>query len=72
MRQIDNNTDELYFWTLIVRSIANCIMTSHTLIIGDSALMPEIDSGSIHFVVTSPPYWNLKKYGETTYHPHAD
>lgn len=40
-------------------------MTSHTLIIGDSAFMPEIDSGSIHFVVTSPPYWNLKKYGET-------
>jgi modification methylase len=26
--------------------------------------MPEIDSGSIHLVVTSPPYWNLKKYGE--------
>ena len=40
-------------------------MTSHTLIIGDSAFMPEIDSDSIHFVVTSPPYWNLKKYGET-------
>jgi DNA modification methylase len=26
--------------------------------------MPEIDSGSIHLVVTSPPYWNLKKYGQ--------
>ena len=25
--------------------------------------MPEIESGSIQFVVTSPPYWNLKKYG---------
>jgi DNA modification methylase len=43
----------------------NCIMTNHTLIIGDSSFMPEINSGSIHFVVTSPPYWNLKKYGET-------
>src|ERR671933_845372 len=40
-------------------------MTSHTLVIGDSSSMPEIESGSIHFVVTSPPYWNLKKYGET-------
>jgi site-specific DNA-methyltransferase (adenine-specific) len=24
--------------------------------------MPEIESASIQFVVTSPPYWNLKKY----------
>jgi len=36
----------------------------HTLIIGDSSSMPEIESKSIHLVVTSPPYWNLKKYGE--------
>jgi site-specific DNA-methyltransferase (adenine-specific) len=27
--------------------------------------MPEIESGSIQFVVTSPPYWNLKKYGKS-------
>jgi modification methylase len=39
-------------------------LTNHTLIIGDSSSMPEIDSGSIHLVVTSPPYWNLKRYGE--------
>ena len=39
-------------------------MNTHTLIIGDSASMPEVDSGSIHLVVTSPPYWNLKKYGQ--------
>jgi DNA modification methylase len=26
--------------------------------------MPEIKSESIHLVVTSPPYWNLKKYGQ--------
>jgi DNA modification methylase len=25
--------------------------------------MPEIESGSVQFVVTSPPYWNLKRYG---------
>ncbi len=40
------------------------ILTTHTLIIGDSSSMSEIDSGSIHLIVTSPPYWNLKKYGE--------
>ena len=38
-------------------------MTTHTLIIGDSSYMPEIESGSVQFVITSPPYWNLKKYG---------
>lgn len=26
--------------------------------------MPEIESGSIQFIVTSPPYWNLKNYGK--------
>ena len=26
--------------------------------------MPEIKSRVIQFVITSPPYWNLKKYGE--------
>jgi modification methylase len=26
--------------------------------------MQDVKSGSIQFVVTSPPYWNLKKYGE--------
>jgi DNA modification methylase len=36
----------------------------HKLIIADSTSMPEIKSESIHLVVTSPPYWNLKKYGE--------
>jgi DNA polymerase I len=38
--------------------------STHTLINADSTSMPEIKSKSIHLVVTSPPYWNLKKYGE--------
>jgi modification methylase len=38
-------------------------MNTHTLIIGDSSYMPEVKSESIHLVVTSPPYWNIKKYG---------
>jgi DNA modification methylase len=39
-------------------------VSAYTLIIADSTSMPEIKSESIHLVVTSPPYWNLKKYGE--------
>lgn len=38
-------------------------MNTHTLIFGDSSYMPEIESESIHLVVTSPPYSNIKKYG---------
>jgi site-specific DNA-methyltransferase (adenine-specific) len=38
-------------------------MIKHTIIIGDSNDMQEIKSEKIHFVITSPPYWNLKKYG---------
>lgn len=44
-------------------------MTKHILIIGDSSFMPEIKSNSIQFVVTSPPYWNLKIYGESRFEP---
>jgi DNA modification methylase len=36
-------------------------VNAHNLIIGDSTFMPEIKSESIHLVVTSPPYWNLKR-----------
>lgn len=39
------------------------IKTKQLLIIGDSRKMKEIKSETIDFVVTSPPYWNLKKYG---------
>lgn len=38
-------------------------MTTHTIIIGDAGRMPELKDESIHLVVTSPPYWNLKDYG---------
>lgn len=34
-----------------------------TIIIGDSRNMNEIDDESIHLIVTSPPYWQLKDYG---------
>ena len=37
--------------------------TTHKLILGDSRKMSEIADESIHLVVTSPPYWQLKDYG---------
>lgn len=35
-----------------------------TVIIGDSRAMPEVAADSVHLVVTSPPYWHLKDYGQ--------
>ena len=38
-------------------------MTMHRVIIGDSRNMSELGDESVHLVVTSPPYWQLKDYG---------
>ena len=38
--------------------------TKHTLITGDARDLSFIESESVHLVVTSPPYWNLKRYNE--------
>ncbi|MBN2137839.1 MAG: hypothetical protein JW720_08530 [Sedimentisphaerales bacterium] len=38
-------------------------MGSHKIIIGDSRKMDLLDDESVHLVVTSPPYWQLKDYG---------
>lgn len=37
--------------------------TSHLVVIGDARDMREVDRESVHLVVTSPPYWQLKDYG---------
>ena len=39
-------------------------MTHHTIVIGDSRKMAEVADESVHLVVTSPPYWQLKDYGD--------
>jgi DNA modification methylase len=38
------------------------IPTTHRLVVGDSREMGFLQNDSIHLVVTSPPYWNLKQY----------
>ena len=37
--------------------------TKHLLINGDSRNMSHIPNESVHLIVTSPPYWQLKDYG---------
>lgn len=39
------------------------IKTHHNVTIGDSRCMSELADESIHLIVTSPPYWQLKDYG---------
>jgi len=38
--------------------------TYHKIIVGDSRRMTELPDESVHLVITSPPYWQLKDYGE--------
>ncbi len=38
-------------------------ITKHKIVNGDSRQMNEIADKSVHLIVTSPPYWQLKDYG---------
>jgi len=37
--------------------------TTHKIINGDSRQMSELEDHSVHLIITSPPYWQLKDYG---------
>ncbi len=39
--------------------------TTHKIIIGDSRDMVEVGKESVHLIITSPPYWQLKDYGDS-------
>jgi site-specific DNA-methyltransferase (adenine-specific) len=39
-------------------------ITTHRLIQGDARHLPFINDASVHLVITSPPYWTLKKYND--------
>ncbi len=39
--------------------------TKHKIVFGDSRQMNEIKDKSVHLVITSPPYWQLKDYGSS-------
>jgi len=40
------------------------LISTHRLVQGDARSMPFIPNESVHLVVTSPPYWTLKRYNE--------
>jgi len=39
------------------------LKTHHTIVQGDSRQMNLLSDNSVHLVITSPPYWQLKDYG---------
>ncbi len=40
------------------------INTSHYLVNGDARDLSFLNEESVHLVITSPPYWNLKRYND--------
>lgn len=48
-----------------IESIIRTIPTRHELVLGDSRNFSHISDESVHLVVTSPPYWNLKEYADS-------
>lgn len=49
--------------TVIAKAVRE-IPTQHDLHVGDARLMAKLDDESVHLVITSPPYFDLKKYPE--------
>src|SRR5262249_27487709 len=49
-----------------IESAARGVHTSHQLIQGDARTASALPPDSAHLVVTSPPYWNLKRYNKHT------
>jgi DNA modification methylase len=49
---------------MIKQSLQEQKKTTHRLIQGDERSLPYLGNESIHLVITSPPYWTLKRYNE--------
>lgn len=49
---------------MIKQSVQEQKKTTHCLIQGDARSLPYLGNESIHLVITSPPYWTLKRYNE--------
>lgn len=50
--------------TSLVERAVHRLSTRHRLFLGDCRQMENVGDDSVHLVVTSPPYWTLKKYPE--------
>lgn len=51
---------KFYIYTLIINP--TMFQTAHRIFLGDSRSMREIADKNVHLILTSPPYWNLKRY----------
>jgi DNA modification methylase len=51
--------------TQSIERAVQTIPTKHCMHLGDARDMSAVESGSIHLVLTSPPYWSLKEYRDT-------
>lgn len=47
-----------------IESLVREVKTHHELILGDARAASALDQASVQLVVTSPPYWTLKRYNE--------
>jgi DNA modification methylase len=47
-----------------IESVVRNRQTSHELVHGDARAASSREPNSVHLVVTSPPYWTLKRYNE--------
>jgi len=50
--------------TAQIERAVKLVPTKHRLFLCDSRELENLERGSIHLVLTSPPYWTLKKYRE--------
>src|SRR3990172_8371321 len=46
----------------LAEAAARTVPTEHVVYLGDARDMSAVPNESVHLVVTSPPYWNLKPY----------
>lgn len=51
--------------TGLIESALQEVPTRHVLYLGDARTAAPLEPGSVHLVVTSPPYWTLKEYPAT-------
>jgi len=47
-----------------IETLVRGLKTSHELVMGDTRSATALAEESVHLVVTSPPYWNLKRYND--------
>ncbi|GIW45951.1 MAG: hypothetical protein KatS3mg077_3233 [Candidatus Binatia bacterium] len=46
----------------LIENAVQSIPTRHRLYLGDARALGDLAPGSVHLVLTSPPYWTLKRY----------